>query len=217
MDADRVDLAALREEYELGGLEEGDLPPEPMELFDRWLAEAVAAQLHEPNAMVVSTSSPQGVPSSRFVLLKEIVEQRFCFYTNLESRKGRELRTQPAVALLFPWHPLQRQVRIEGTAEVVPRPQAEAYFATRPRGAQLGAWASAQSHPVADRAELDRAHEQAEARFAGGPVPCPPHWGGFAVAADRYEFWQGRSGRMHDRLVYERADGAAWRVQRLAP
>lgn len=213
-DADR--WAALRSEYAAGGLVESDLAADPVTMFGRWLDDAVAAGLTEPNAMVVSTVSGQGQPSSRMVLLKGVTEQGFVFFTNLHSHKGREIEDSPGVSLLFPWHPLQRQVRIEGTASPVGREEVQAYFASRPRGAQLGAWASPQSQPVSGRAELEQAFAEVEARFAGADVPPPPHWGGYRVRPEHVEFWQGRPGRMHDRLAYLRTD-AGWAVQRLAP
>jgi pyridoxamine 5'-phosphate oxidase len=211
-----MDLSALREEYRLGGLAEEDLDPDPFAMFDRWLQQAVDAELYEPNAMVVATVGEDGAPSSRSVLLKKVTERGFCFYTNRESRKGRDLADDPRCALLVPWYELQRQVRVEGVAERLPREDDEAYFATRPRPSQLGAWASAQSRVVASRAELQEAYDAAEERFAGRPVPCPPYWGGYVVVPHAFEFWQGRRGRMHDRLVY-RLTGDGWRVERLAP
>lgn len=210
-------LAALRQEYGDAGLDITDLDADPVTTFRRWLDETVAAGLHEPNAVVVSTATPEGRPSSRVVLLKAVDERGFVFYTNYESRKGEELAANDACALLFPWHDLQRQVRVEGRAERVGAEESAAYFATRPRGSQVGAWASPQSREVGSRAELDGLHEEAQERFGdGGEVPLPPHWGGFRVVPETVEFWQGRSGRMHDRLVYRRTpDG--WRTVRLAP
>lgn len=217
MDAPRVDLAALREDYARGGLDVTDLTGDPFSMFTRWLTEAVRARLHEPNAMVVSTVSAEGRPSSRMVLLKSYDENGFVFFTNLSSRKGAELLANPACALLFGWHPLERQVRVEGDAAPLARAEVEAYFVSRPRGAQLGAWASAQSQTVADRDALAQSYAEVERRFAGAEVEVPPHWGGFRVAPDSVEFWQGRPGRMHDRLRYDRSDRGAWRVVRLAP
>ena len=211
-----VDFAALREEYARGGLDVPDLAADPFAMFRRWLAESVAARVHEPNAMVVSTVSPQGQPSSRTVLLKALTDEGFVFYTNLASRKGGELADNPRCSLLFPWHPLERQVRVEGPATLVPRDDVDAYFASRPRGAQIGAWASHQSEPVASRAELAEAYADAQERFGDDEVPVPPHWGGYLVVPEVVEFWQGRPGRMHDRLVYRR-DGEHWSTQRLAP
>jgi pyridoxamine 5'-phosphate oxidase len=211
-----ADIAALRREYADGGLAEAALAPEPLAMFGLWFAEAHAAGLYEPNAMVVSTASVDGTPSSRMVLLKGVSEAGFVFYTNLGSRKGRELAANPRCSLLFPWHPLERQVRVEGPATALSPEDVAAYFATRPRGAQLGAHASRQSRPVADRAELEAAYDDAATRFADSDVPVPDEWGGYRVRPEVVEFWQGRPGRMHDRLVYRRvAEG--WLVERLAP
>lgn len=209
------DLAALREEYRLGGLSESDLDPDPVAMFERWFAEARRGGVHEPNAMVVSTTAGTQ-PSSRSVLLKELRDGEFVFFTNHHSRKATELAVDAQCALLFPWYQLQRQVRVEGTAAHVARAESEAYFASRPRAAQLGAWASAQSSVVESREALEESYAAATARFEGADVPCPPHWGGYAVRPASVEFWQGRPGRMHDRLVYRRT-GEGWTVLRLAP
>ncbi|MFT3874071.1 MAG: pyridoxamine 5'-phosphate oxidase [Nocardioides sp.] len=213
----RPDWAALRADYARGGLDESDLAADPFEMFRRWLADAIAAELTEPNAMVIATVSAAGQPSARMVLLKGYDNAGFVFFTNLQSRKGRDLTATPACSLLFPWHPLERQVRIEGSASVLSRDDVADYFAARPRPAQLGAWASHQSTPVGDRAELQAAYDDAEVRFADVEViPPPDEWGGFRVAPESFEFWQGRAGRMHDRLVYRRTlDG--WATERLAP
>ncbi|HEY0888198.1 MAG TPA: pyridoxamine 5'-phosphate oxidase [Nocardioides sp.] len=211
-----LDLAARREDYARGGLSEADLAADPVTMFERWYAEAAAAGVHEPNAMVVATATPDGVPSSRFVLLKGLSDGGFVFYTNLGSRKGHELAANPRCALLFPWHVLERQVRVDGVAEPLPRTEVEAYFASRPRGSQLGAWASHQSTVVSGRDELEAAYDDAAARFDGADVPVPDEWGGFRVLPETVEFWQGRTGRMHDRLVYRRVDGG-WVTERLAP
>jgi len=210
------DLASRREDYARGGLAESDLADDPIELFQRWYADAVDAGLHEPNAMAVATASTDASPSLRFVLLKGVSSEGFVFYTNLASRKGRELLANPHCALLFPWHPLERQVRVEGDASELSRAEVEAYFAARPRGSQLGAWASHQSTVVAGRAELDEAYAAAATRFGDGDVPVPDEWGGFRVRPETVEFWQGRTGRMHDRLVYRRT-GGGWATERLAP
>jgi pyridoxamine 5'-phosphate oxidase len=211
------DLSALRQDYAAGGLDESDLAPDPHAMFERWYDDAVRAELYEPNAMVVATATPDGAPSSRFVLLKSFGPEGFVFYTNAASRKGEELALNPAIALLFPWHPLERQVRVEGTAVALSRAEVDAYFAVRPRGSRLGAWASHQSTVVAGREELADAYREAEQRFAGvEEIPTPEEWGGYRVVPESVEFWQGRSGRMHDRLVYRR-DGAGWRTERLAP
>ena len=210
-------LAALRREYGDHGLDLPDLADDPVAMFRRWLADTVAAGIHEPNAMVVATVDAGGRPSTRMVLLKELDHRGFVFFTNYESRKAEEIAANPAVALLFPWQDLQRQVRVEGTATRVSHAESEAYFATRPRESQLGAWASPQSRVVASRSALDERYGGVLAQFADlDAVPLPPHWGGFRVAPEVVEFWQGRRGRMHDRLVYRRTD-AGWRVDRLAP
>ena len=216
MEHEQVDLAALRAEYADSGLDVTDLAADPYLMFQRWLGDALAAGLHEPNAMVLSTTGADGRPSSRMVLLKGMDERGFVLYTNQGSRKGQDLADDPRCALLFPWHPLERQVRIEGTAHVLEREVVEAYFRTRPRGAQLGAWASMQSQPVASRDELAAAYDEMSARFEGRDIPVPDSWGGYRVAPEAVEFWQGRPGRMHDRLVYVR-DGEGWRILRLAP
>jgi len=210
-----MDLAALREEYARGGLHESDLADDPIEMFRRWLDDASAAGLHEPNAMVVATVSADGRPAARYVLLKGLDERGFVFFTNTGSRKGEELAAEPRCALLFPWHPLERQVRVDGTAEPVPAGEVAAYFATRPRGSRLGAWASHQSRPVADRSALESAYAEAAARFPD-EVPVPEEWGGYRVRPEVVEFWQGRPGRMHDRLVYRRV-AERWETSRLAP
>jgi pyridoxamine 5'-phosphate oxidase len=214
------DLAAERMDYAKEPLLESNVPTEPFELFDDWLSQAFAAKqdglLPEPTAMVVATSE-KGRPSARTVLLKQADRDGFVFFTNYLSSKGAELAFNPFVALHFGWYPLERQVRIEGTAARVPRAQSEAYFATRPRGSQVGAWASAQSSMVEGRDTLMDHFRAAEERFAGQDVPCPPHWGGYCVTPDRMEFWQGQPSRMHDRLVYRLQPDGDWTLDRLAP
>jgi len=213
------DLAAARQEYAAGGLAEADLAEDPVTMFERWYDEVRSAGLHEPNAMVVATVGAQGQPTARTVLLKGVGPDGFRFFTNQASRKGHELAAQPRCSLLFPWHPLERQVRVEGVAEPLPRADVEAYFAQRPRGSRLGAWASHQSHEVAGRAALAASYDEVEARFAEtDDVPPPPEWGGYLVRPEVVEFWQGRPSRMHDRLVYRRTAGTeAWTTARLAP
>jgi pyridoxamine 5'-phosphate oxidase len=211
----------MRREYEdrspAGALTEDSLAPTWLAQFRRWFADAVAApEVVEPNAMVVATAAASGRPGVRTVLLKAVDEAGFVFFTNYDSRKGRQIAANPQVSLLFGWHPLHRQVIVGGTVERVDRAVTEAYFAGRPRGAQLGAWASPQSR-VVSRDELERAVEELAVRFPEGTaVPAPPHWGGFLVRPDTVEFWQGRADRLHDRLRYRR-DGKTWLVERLAP
>jgi len=213
-------LAELRREYAAGGLSERDLLPEPVAMFRRWLHDATAAGLHEPNAMVVATVATDGRPSSRMVLLKGLDERGFVFFTNYRSRKAGELDANPSCSLLFPWHVLERQVRVDGTATRLTEQENAGYFASRPRASQLGAWASPQSQVVSSRAELDRRYDDVATRFGeDSDVPLPPHWGGYRVVPEAVELWQGRRGRMHDRLRYRRTDGqdGGWAVERLAP
>lgn len=215
-----LDPATMRAHYRAQGMEKTGLATEPMEQFDRWFAEAARSGLFEPNAMVVSTADAEGRPGSRTVLLKQYDRRGFVFYTNYDSRKARDLAANPRIALLFPWHPLARQVIVTGTAVRVGRDETAAYFRTRPHGSQLGAWASAQSTVVADRSELDDAYAQLAERYPEGEqVPVPPHWGGFRVAPETVEFWQGRENRLHDRLRYVAGGegGTEWAVERLAP
>ena len=192
-------------------------PPEegPLAQFRRWYEEAEAASA-VPEAAALATATTDGLPSVRMVLVKRADERGFAFHTNLESRKGAELAANPRAALLFHWRELGRQVRVEGAVERLSEAEADAYFRTRPRESRLAAWASPQSRPIADRAELDELYRRAEARFAGGDVPLPPHWGGFRVVPDAYEFWQHGENRLHDRVRYRR-DGGDWRRERLAP
>jgi pyridoxamine 5'-phosphate oxidase len=222
---DARQLSDLRREYVAGGLDEADLAADPVSMFRRWMQDAVRAGLHEANAFVLSTVGRDGTPASRIVLLKGIDERGFVFFTNYASRKGGELLSNPRCALLFPWHALERQVRVEGLAHRLSDAENDAYFATRPRSSQIGAWASPQSEVVASRAELDARYAEMEARFGDGDVPRPGHWGGFCVAPESVELWQGRIGRMHDRLRYRRpapyaegaTDGVVWLIERLAP
>jgi pyridoxamine 5'-phosphate oxidase len=193
-----------------------DLPAEPITLWRRWLADVEAAGLAELNAMVVSTVDADGTPSSRTVLCKGADETGFVFFTNYGSRKGLALAAEPRISLLFPWRQLSRQVIVNGVAEQVSRGESEAYFATRPRGSQISAWASEQSRVVERRDDLEQRVSAIEARYDGADVPCPPYWGGYLVRPATVEFWQGRNDRLHDRLRYRVGD-AGWVVERLSP
>jgi pyridoxamine 5'-phosphate oxidase len=210
-----AELARMRREYRPSPLLEADLAGDWPTQFGRWFAEAVAFGLPEPNAMVVATAGADGRPSARTVLLKDYDRRGLTFFTNYQSRKGRELTANPAVSLVFPWFVMHRQVVICGAAERIDRQETETYFGMRPRDSQIGAWASPQSQVMADRKMLDDAYAEAAANFDDG-IPAPPHWGGFRVSPETVEFWQGRPSRMHDRLQYRKM-GDAWVVERLAP
>ncbi|MGA5123684.1 pyridoxamine 5'-phosphate oxidase [Streptomyces pseudogriseolus] len=218
-DAVPLDPATMRKQYRTEGLSETDLAATPVGQFARWFAQAAReGGLFEPNAMIVSTADAAGRPSSRTVLLKHFDEGGFVFYTNYESRKGRDLAENPYVSLLFPWHPVARQVIVTGRARRTGRDETAAYFRTRPHGSQLGAWASGQSTVIASREELDEAYAALAARYPDHErVPVPPHWGGFRVVPETVEFWQGRENRLHDRLRYVAEAGGGWRVERLSP
>ena len=212
-----MSLADLRKEYSLAGLTEKDLARDPFRQFEKWFQEAEASKLVEPNAMVLATATREGRPSARTMLLKSVDGRGFVFYTNYESRKGRELDGNPRATLLFPWFAFERQVIVEGTVAKVSREEAEAYFHSRPLPSQLGAWASAQSSIITGRKVLEEAMKELEKKYAGQPVPLPPQWGGFRVNPETVEFWQGRRSRLHDRLRYRRAADGGWTVERLSP
>ena len=210
-----MNIADLRREYMLGGLSEKDADPDPFAQFERWMRDAIDAALPLANAMTLATVSAQGTPDGRAVLLKGVDGGGFVFYTNYLSRKGRQLEANRAACLVFLWSAIERQVRIDGTVEKVAAAESDAYFASRPLGARIAAWASAQSEPVADRTALERALQQMRERHGDHP-PRPPHWGGYRLTPSAIEFWQGRENRLHDRLLYRRAQGA-WTIERLAP
>jgi pyridoxamine 5'-phosphate oxidase len=212
---DSEDLARLRRAHEAAGLDESVLPAEPLVLVQEWLINATEAGLPEPNAMALATVGTNGMPSVRLVLCKGVDERGIVFYTNYKSRKARDLDTNPSASLAFPWHPIGRQVRVEGRAQRVTDAESDAYFASRPRGAQLSAWASKQSDVVPSRDVLEARVAELDAMYPGD-VPRPPHWGGFLVVPSRVEFWQSRPDRLHDRLIYHRA-GGGWSVVRLQP
>jgi pyridoxamine 5'-phosphate oxidase len=210
------DLAALRAEYAREGLDEADAGSDPVALFARWLDDAVAAGIHEPNSMALATADPSGRPSVRIVLLKGFDESGAVFYTNYDSRKGRELTVNPWASAVLLWHQLQRQVRIEGRVARVDAAQSDAYFGSRPRGAQIGAVASQQSRTIEGREALDAQVADAERTFDGRDIERPEQWGGFRIALDELEFWQGRPNRVHDRLRFTRT-GGGWSRERLQP
>jgi pyridoxamine 5'-phosphate oxidase len=210
------DLADLRKEYTRAGLAESDVVPDPVEQFRRWFDAALDAGLHEPNAMTVATATRDGRPSARVVLLKGFDGRGFVFYTNYGGRKGREIEENPRAALLFYWGELERQVRIEGAVSRVSGEESDAYYASRPRGSRLGAWASEQSGTVEGRGVLEGRVRDLEAEYEGREVPRPPFWGGYRVEPEVVEFWQGRENRLHDRIVYRRNDGG-WKIERLQP
>ncbi len=209
-------IADLRREYSRASLDEHDMGPDPIAEFARWFAEAQRAQLPEPNAMTLATAAADGAPSARVVLLKGFDQRGFLFFTDYRSRKALELEANPRAALVFYWGELDRQVRIAGGVASASREESERYFRTRPLGSRYGAWASQQSTVISGRAALEADLREVEARFSGGEVPLPPHWGGYRVAPEVVEFWQGRESRLHDRIRYVRHE-SGWSVERLSP
>ncbi|MFZ5623269.1 MAG: pyridoxamine 5'-phosphate oxidase [Gemmatimonadota bacterium] len=209
-------IADLRREYARARLDESDVDPDPIVEFRRWFDDAIRAEVLEPNAMTLATATPDGMPSARIVLLKGVDAAGFTFFTDYRSQKGRELEANPRAALVFYWPEIERQVRVTGKVSMVARAEAAAYFRTRPEGSRLGAWTSHQSEVIPNRAALEERLASVTQRFAGQDIPLPPHWGGFRVAPETIEFWQGRPNRLHDRLRYVR-EAEGWRVERLSP
>ena len=211
-----TNIADLRKDYTLNGLDQTDVSPDPIVQFQQWFAAALAAGVHEPNAMHLATINPEGRPEGRIVLVKGVDAAGFSFYTNYNSQKGISLGANPMASLTFFWPELERQVRIEGWVEKVSETESDTYFNSRPRGSQLGAWVSQQSQVIAGRDVLTSQQEELENRFNGQPIPRPPHWGGFRVIPDKIEFWQGRPSRLHDRIRY-RLEAGTWLIERVSP
>jgi pyridoxamine 5'-phosphate oxidase len=212
-----VDFASLREQYQSAPLGSGQLAADPIAQLLAWLEEWTEVAPREPSAAVLATAGADGRPAARTVLVRGIDERGCTFFTNYESRKGADLAENPWASLLFQWVPVLRQVELVGSVERVSEEESDAYFAGRPRGSQLAAWASAQSRPLGDRAELEVAVAEVAERYGDGPVPRPPHWGGFRLVPDTVELWQGRPDRLHDRLRYERTPSGSWLIVRLNP
>jgi pyridoxamine 5'-phosphate oxidase len=215
--SDKLALAGLRREYTLAGLRRADLDPDPLGQFTKWFQHALAANLPEANAMTLATSDKQGNPSARIMLLKDVDERGFIFFSNYESRKGRELEMNPNAALLFYWPELERQIRIAGTVARIARDESVNYFNTRPKGSRLAALVSNQSEPIPDRGLLEKRMAALFAKYPGEEVPTPPAWGGYCLTPHRLEFWQGRPSRLHDRFEYLRLLDNSWQIDRLAP
>ena len=212
-----IDVSGLRRSYSHGGLSESDLTSDPIDLFERWLKEAIDAGLYDPNGMVVSTVNAQGQPHSRMVLLKNYDHKSLVFYTNFGSRKARDIADNPKVSILFPWYFLERQVIFTGTAAKMSMAESLIYFKSRPRDSQIGAWASHQSARISARSALESKFMELKQKFKDGEVPLPTFWGGYRVTFDSVEFWQGRVSRLHDRFMYTKDTAGTWQVERWAP
>ncbi len=210
-------IADIRREYKLQSLNETGVAANPIEQFTRWWEEAISSHIDEVNAMTLATATPDGLPSARIVLLKGYDENGFVFFTNYNSHKGHELAKNPHAALVFFWKELERQIRIEGVVEKIPAAESDAYFQSRPAGSRIGAWASPQSSVIAGREVIEATYSQFEKQFSNNSIPRPEHWGGYIVKPISVEFWQGRSSRLHDRILYTLSDSKAWKRERLAP
>lgn len=206
----------LRHDFTKAALEKASARRDPFEQFALWIGEAVEKNLHEPNAMTLSTATPDGFPSSRVVLLRGFDQSGFTFFTNYDSRKGAEIAANPRAALLFYWAPIEKQVRLEGLIEKISEKASDEYFASRPRESRIGAWTSPQSQPIENRRALEEKYAELGERFASGEIERPPNWGGYVLKPVRFEFWQGRASRLHDRLLYTKS-GTSWQIERLAP
>lgn len=213
----KADLASIRSDYQRAGLDEQSAPSDPIRLFERWMQDAIDAKHPEPNAATLATLGEDGDPDARVVLLKGVDDAGFVFYTSYESAKARQLAAHPRATLVFFWLMLERQVRVRGEVTRVPEAESDAYFASRPRESQLGAWTSHQSAVIGGRAELEAKLAEVTARYDGKDVPRPPTWGGFRIAPTSIELWQGRPARLHDRLRYARGEAGAWSITRLSP
>jgi len=211
------DIQNLRQDYRAASLSEKDVNANPIVQFENWFNEALAAHIHEPNAMTLATATPDGRPSARIVLLKGFDQNGFVFFTNYLSRKGKELQKNPLGALTFFWGPLERQIRIEGTIEKLNKEASEKYFHSRQKGSQIGALASPQSQEISSREVLEKKMAELETEYADKEIPKPAYWGGYILKPTWIEFWQGRTSRLHDRIVYKKADKANWKIVRLAP
>ncbi|MDB6026499.1 MAG: Pyridoxamine 5-phosphate oxidase [Verrucomicrobiales bacterium] len=212
-----MNMEDMRVDYTRAGLDLDDLQNDPFDQFALWFEQACQAKIHEPNAMSLSTVSPEGRPSLRTVLLKNYDANGFVFFTNYESKKAQQIAQNPNVALLFPWLGLERQVIVSGVAEKIPASESLKYFWKRPIESQIGAWASPQSRAIESRKFLEMKFDEMKRKFADGQIPLPSFWGGFRVVPAQFEFWQGRTSRLHDRLLYSRATDGAWKIERLAP
>ena len=212
-----LNIADIRKDYKLAALDESSVGNDPIVFFTKWFSEAEAAQITEINAMTLATVDHNAVPHARIVLLKGLDKADFVFFTNYDSAKGKEITANPHVALVFFWKELERQVRIEGTIEKIPGNESDIYFKSRPAGSRIGAWASPQSREINDRNILDLNYAKYEEEFSKIDIPRPPHWGGYKVTPNRIEFWQGRSSRMHDRILFTKNDAESWNRSRLAP